>query len=246
MNMIIGDYHVTFVKDDQILDSVVITEDIVHKWKRDKVWGIPLKQDFEKAYDSVDHNFLMDMMTEMSFGDRWKRWMRDCISMPVLSVLINRSHMSQFTIRRGLCQGDPLSAFLFNMVVEGLSLLLKKAHDMDMIKGVTFGDNIIHISHLQYADDTMLFLESNLKSLLTIKRILRCFELASELRINFHKSYMVRIGKRLDCIEEWSRRLKCKKASLPLNYLGLPLGGRSNVVSFWKSLLARIENRLAS
>ncbi|KAK3226984.1 hypothetical protein Dsin_006846 [Dipteronia sinensis] len=175
--------------------------------------------------------------------------MRDCISTPALSVLINGSPTSQFTIERGLRQGDPLSPFLFNMVVEGLSLLLEKAHNWDMIKGVMFGDNMVHISHLQYADDTMLFLEPKLKSLLTTKRILRCFELASGLRINFHKSCMVRIGKRLECMEGWGSKLMCKQASkqasLLVNYLGLPLGGRPHAVSFWKPLLVRIENRLA-
>ncbi|KAK3226983.1 hypothetical protein Dsin_006845 [Dipteronia sinensis] len=63
MNTIIGDYQMAFVKDRQILDNIVIAEEIVHKWKRDKVGGILLKLDFEKAYDSVDHNFLLDMMT---------------------------------------------------------------------------------------------------------------------------------------------------------------------------------------
>ncbi|KAK2656716.1 hypothetical protein Ddye_009768 [Dipteronia dyeriana] len=57
---------------------------------------------------------------------------------------------------------------------------------------------------------------------------------------------MVRIGKRLDCMEEWSKRLMCKQVSHPVNYLGLPLGGKSNGVSFWKPLLVRIESRLAS
>ncbi|KAK2640108.1 hypothetical protein Ddye_027903 [Dipteronia dyeriana] len=91
----------------------------------------------------------------------------------------------------------------------------------------------------------MLFLEPNLEFLLNAKRILRCFELASGLRINFHKLCRVRIGKRMGGIEEWSRRILCKNALLPINYLGLPLGGRPSALAFWKPLLVRIENRLA-
>ncbi|KAK3225983.1 hypothetical protein Dsin_005845 [Dipteronia sinensis] len=104
--------------------------------------------------------------------------------------------------------------------MEGLNELFLRAHELNLIKGVTFGDNAVHISHIQFADDTIIFLEPNMVYLLNSKRILMCFELASGLRINFHKSCVVRVGKHIRDVKAWARRFKCKKASLPITYLG--------------------------
>ncbi|KAK2639456.1 hypothetical protein Ddye_027251 [Dipteronia dyeriana] len=70
-----------------------------------------------------------------------------------------RSPTSQFGVERGLWQGDPLSPFLFNIVTEGLSCLIDKAAGLGLVGGATFDNDIIQITHLQYADDTMLFLK---------------------------------------------------------------------------------------
>ncbi|KAK2636467.1 hypothetical protein Ddye_031259 [Dipteronia dyeriana] len=63
MNLVIGETQMAFVENRQIVDSFDIAEEIVHKWKRDRVRGLLVKLDFEKAYDSVDHLFLDDMMS---------------------------------------------------------------------------------------------------------------------------------------------------------------------------------------
>ncbi|KAK3189921.1 hypothetical protein Dsin_029482 [Dipteronia sinensis] len=131
------------------------------------------------------------------------------------------------------------------MVVEGLSSLLRKAHDLDMIRGISFGNTEVHISHLQFTDGTMLFLKPNMDYLLNAKRILRCFELASGLKINFHKYCVVRIGDKVVNGEEWAAGFKCKKGSLSITYLGLPLGARPCALSFWNSLIHCIEGCLA-
>ncbi|KAK3220873.1 hypothetical protein Dsin_014843 [Dipteronia sinensis] len=96
--------------------------------------------------------------------------------------------------------GDPLSPFLFNMVVESLSCYLKKAFELNLLKEASLGNDEVHISHLQFADDTILFLELNMEYLVNRKRILRCFEMASGFKINFHKSCVVKVGK------NWLRR----------------------------------------
>ncbi|KAK2660315.1 hypothetical protein Ddye_006848 [Dipteronia dyeriana] len=98
---------------------------------------------------------------------------------------------------RGLRQGGPLSPFLFNLVVEVLSMMLFKAKECGLIRGIGFGNNDTHITHLQFADDTMLFIEPSLDYLLNAKRILRCFELASGLKFFFHKSYLVKVDKEI-------------------------------------------------
>ncbi|KAK3188760.1 hypothetical protein Dsin_028321 [Dipteronia sinensis] len=129
MDSVIGDYQMAFIRDSQILDNFVIAEEVIHEWRKDREGGLMVKLDFEKAYNSVDHNFLDTMMEGMGFGVRWRHWMRACVTSPTLLVLVNRSPTKQFGIERGLRQGDPISPFLFNIVVEGLSSLLMKSGD---------------------------------------------------------------------------------------------------------------------
>ena len=83
--------------------------------------------------------------------------------------MVNGSPTPQFGAQRGLRQGDPLSPFLFNIVVEGLSALLYKAVSLDLIKGESFGKNEVHVSHLQFANDTVVFLKPSIDYILNLK-----------------------------------------------------------------------------
>ncbi|KAK3219557.1 hypothetical protein Dsin_013527 [Dipteronia sinensis] len=142
-------------------------------------------------------------------------------------------------------EGLYLLSGLIGVVVEGLSSLLRKAHGLGMISGISFGHNEVHVSHVQFADDTILFLKPRMDYLLNAKRILRCFELASGLKINFHKSCIVRIGDRVVNGEVWAASFQCMGGSLPINYLGLPLRARPCALAFWKNLIRRLEACLA-
>ncbi|KAK3219240.1 hypothetical protein Dsin_013210 [Dipteronia sinensis] len=162
------------------------------------------------------------MMCGMGFGERWRNWMMNCICTPELSVLVNGSPTAEFGVEKGLRQGDPLSPFLFNIVTEGLSSLFLKAYDLGLVRGATFGEEV-HITHLQFADDTILFLKPRFDYLCNARRILRCFELASGLRINFHKSCVAKVSKYGNTEEVWANAFNCKKATwipiLTLAYL---------------------------
>lgn len=69
---------------------------------------------------------------------------------------MNGSPSEEFCPRRGLRQGDPLSPLLFNVVAEGLNILLKRAKELGIINGVEVGSGGFCVSHLQYADDTII------------------------------------------------------------------------------------------
>ncbi|KAK3227947.1 hypothetical protein Dsin_007809 [Dipteronia sinensis] len=114
-----------------------------------------------------------------------------------------------------------------------------------MVRGASFGNEEVHISYLQFADDTVLFLEPKLDYLINTKRILRCFEMASSLKVNFYKSCVIRVGKKVSDEEDWAASFKCKKENLPITYLGLPLGSRPSSRAIWNSVMLRIEKKLA-
>ena len=90
----------------------------------------------------------------MGFGKLWCAWIMELLHSAKASVLVNGSPTDEFQIQRGLRKGDPLSPFLFILVMEGLHVALRKAHNASMFHGISISE--IDISHLFYADDVNL------------------------------------------------------------------------------------------
>jgi len=93
-----------------------------------------------------------------------------------------------------LGKSDPLTAFLFLIVVEGLSGLVREAKRATLFKGVEVGSHIVQVDLLQFADDTLFLCNPSHHNVFVIKAILRYFELVSGLRVNFHKSMVGLVG----------------------------------------------------
>lgn len=112
------------------------------------------------------------MLLRFGFRETWRRWIREYITTTSFFVLVNGFPSKLFNAFRGIRQGDPLSPFLFTIVVEALSILLVKARDMGVISGFEVSRNGEAISHLQLADDTILFSSTKIEEILSMKRIL--------------------------------------------------------------------------
>ncbi|XP_026410778.1 uncharacterized protein LOC113306003 [Papaver somniferum] len=86
---------------------------------------------------------------------------------------------------KGVKQGDPISPFIFIMVVEVLSLLIKRAASMGLIGGFKpiYNESSCTINHLQFADDLVVFLDDDVEQILNLKRILLAFDLISGLKL---------------------------------------------------------------
>lgn len=98
-----------------------------------------------------------------------------------------------FKASQGFRQGDPFFPFLLTLVAEALSAILM-SKEGDLVGGIKAGRNIEAITHLQSADNTILFSLARWEELVVLKRILRCFELASRLKINLSKSMVCGCG----------------------------------------------------
>ncbi|KAL8503040.1 hypothetical protein ACS0TY_021965 [Phlomoides rotata] len=144
--------------------------------------------------------------------------MKECISTSYTSVIINGSPTKEFHMEKGIRRGDPLSPFLFLVVANCLNLMMKEAVEKDRFSPCLVGSKKVEVSILQYADDTIFFGEAKTKNIHIIKCILRIFEIWTGLKVNFHKSDIMRINVNKEIMKDWCSILNCKKSSIPFKY----------------------------
>ncbi|XP_020220498.1 uncharacterized protein LOC109803368 [Cajanus cajan] len=245
MPTIISGSQSAFVKGRQILDGVLIANEVVEEARRLRRALVCFKVDFEKAYDSVNWEYLWDVMGKMGFGPTWVSWMRECVCLTKSSVLINGSPTEEFNVGRGLRQGDPLSPFLFLIAAEGLNQMVQLAVSLDLWKSFIVGKDKIQISHLQFADDTLLLTQGDWRSLETIKAILQNFELVSGLKVNFSKSNLIGMNMPDQWLEQGANLLNCRRGAFPFKYLGLPVGDHPARGAMWQVIVEVVQRRLA-
>ena len=99
-----------------------------------------------------------------------------------------------FLTGKGHRQGDPISPLLFNLVVDALTRMLMKVANQGLIAGLCPEVCPGGIICLQYADDTILFLDKNTRHAANLKMVLNCFEQVARMRINYSKSELIPIN----------------------------------------------------
>lgn len=107
MKHLISDTQSGFVKGRQSSESILIVKEVAHSLQKNRCKGVILKLDFEKAFDTVNWDFLMDTMMEMNLGHTWCNWIRALLDSVRISILINGTPTKEFKPERGLRQGDP-------------------------------------------------------------------------------------------------------------------------------------------
>ena len=180
LDNLISETQNSFVGGRQILDSVLIANECLDSRLKSKISGVVCKLDIEKAYDHVNWEALFYLLGRMGLRLKWRRWIKACVSFVCFSVLVNGSPEGFFGNSRGLKQGHPLSPLLFLLVMEVLSRLLKKTEECNLIQGFHVGavNSVeVSISHLLFANDTILFCDASREQLLSIRLVLSCFRL---------------------------------------------------------------------
>lgn len=140
-----------------------------------------------------------------------------------VNARINDENSSFFKPGKGLRQGDPLSPLLFNLVVDVFSRMLMSVAKQGFISGLLPQVLEGRIISLQYADDTILFLEDDLEKASNLKWILTCFKQMLGMKINFDKSDLLTMGMDEERSNAFAKIFCCKRSEFPLKYLGVPL-----------------------
>lgn len=136
MNSIISSCQTTFMKGINILDGVVVVNEILHYANKIGNPRMLFKVDFEKAYDSISWEFLDYMFLRLGFNAKWRSWIKAWLQSATVSVLVNGSLIREFTMFRGIRQGDLMAPFLFLIVAEGLSGLVRSAMEKNYSRSI--------------------------------------------------------------------------------------------------------------
>ena len=114
-----------------------------------------------------------------------------CISTVEYFVLFNGTVEGSIVPGKGLCQGCPLSPYLFIVCAEGLSAMIRDSEARGALLGCSVCRNAPPISHLFFADDSYLFFKSSLAEDEVVRDILSRFKQVSGQAVNYGKSKVV-------------------------------------------------------
>ena len=235
---VVSDSQSAFIKGRQILDGIMVANEIVDEARRHKKELLLFKVDFEKAYNSINWGYLQEVVMKMGFLTLWRIWIKECTETATASVLVNGSPIKEFSLGKGLRQGDPLSPFLFLLVAEGFHVLMKSLYVNNLFIGYKVGNSdLVVVSRLQFTGDTLILGEKSWANICAMCAALFLFEALSGLKVNFSKSQLVGVNVPASWLSEAAMVLNCKVGTIPFVYLGLPIGGNARRLAFWKPLL---------
>ena len=192
IDKIISDDQSGYIKKRFIGTNIRLISDIIEHADNMNIGGAVLFLDFEKAFDSLEWNFMFEALHKFNFGNDFIKWIKTMYKNPIAIVKNNGWLSSSFHLTRGIRQGCPISALLFIIAVEVLALNIKQNRE---IKGFPLSptDQTKTATLSQYADDTILILREHSDIPIALE-LIHSFGEVSGLRLNLPKTEGIWLG----------------------------------------------------
>ncbi|GJS43380.1 putative reverse transcriptase domain, reverse transcriptase zinc-binding domain protein [Tanacetum coccineum] len=234
-----------FVPGRRISDNILLTQELMHNYHLDR--GTPrcaFKVDIQKAYDTVDWSFLRDVLMGFGFHSKMIGWIMECVTSTSFSISINGYLHGFFKGKRGLRQGDPMSPYLFTLIMEVLTLMLHRR--VQISNSFTYHRycSNLKIINLCFADDLFLFAHGDVDSARVIMNSLDEFKEASGLTPSLPKStaYFCNV---LNYVKiNILSVIPFEEGWLPVKYLGVPLVPSRLLYRDCAELMERLKSRI--
>jgi hypothetical protein len=179
-----------FLRDRSIQDCIAWSFEYLYLCHASRKPIIILKFDFAKAFETIEHEAILQVMKHMGFNELWLKWIKEILSTGTSSILLNGIPGKIFHCKRGVRQGEPLSPLLY---LFGSDLLQTVVNDL-------LRQGIIHrpidtldmdFPIIQYADDTLLIMPADLDQVRALKEVLKKYSRSTGLKINYGKSQLI-------------------------------------------------------
>ncbi|CAM8885121.1 unnamed protein product [Rhodiola kirilowii] len=245
---IISENQSAFVPGRLISDNILAAHELIHFINtrgRQRIGYCAMKLDMAKAYDRVEWDFLEEMHKKMGFPEEWTELIMACVKSVSYTIRINEKISEEFRPERGLRQGDPLSPYLFLICAEWLAMKLRREQEEANLRGIKICRQAPEVSHLLFADDSVLFLRANLRNMANLKRILKVYEEISGQKVNVTKSEICfSRNVSTDLKKGICDELGMRQVSSFSKYLGLPVVFSNNKTDIFKFVVERMWQKV--
>ncbi|GJU75270.1 retrotransposon protein, putative, ty1-copia subclass [Tanacetum coccineum] len=212
--------------------------------RKHNIKKVSFKIDLQKAYDTITWGFIKDALDIYGFHKTMVNWTMTCVTSTKFSINVNGERVGYFKRGRGLRQWDPISPYLFTLVMEVLNLLIKKNIKESRVFKYHFGCKNLKITHLCFADDLLVFYHGDTESVKVIKKSLEEFSGFSGLVPNLQKSAIFYGG--LTSAEQQNILdiIPFFIGKLPVRYLGVPFIIKKLSTSDCKPLISKVKAKI--
>ena len=196
MNHLISPAQTAYISGRFIGENSRLIYDVIEHANSVPVSGVIMAVDFEAAFDTVSWSFLTEALAVYNFGSFFIKMIKAFyLNSNNFSRILLEGHLgSKIHMERGIRQGDPVSGYLFNMVMEPLTNQMLQSKT---IAGIRMeGDREIRLS--QYADDLVIFSKAEVSPIKGVLNELDKFSDVSGLRINVEKTKCLKIGQNIE------------------------------------------------
>jgi hypothetical protein len=138
-----------YVEGHQIMDNVILAHEVIHSLKSTRTPGMLIKLDLSKYFDRISWQYMCSLLEAFGFDKAWIDWIMKLTSSAFFSILVNGVPSHPFSPTRGIRQGDPLSPFLFFIMVEGLGCYINASIEDGSLKGLPLHNLQLTTSHSQ-------------------------------------------------------------------------------------------------
>lgn len=235
-----------FVKGRSISDNILIAQEVFNKYNVNSGSSrAAFMLDISKAFDNCKWNFIVDVLILRGYPSPFIKWIHACISSARFSVKVNGESVGYFASSKGIRQGDPLSPFLFVLIMDVLSELLNNMGENDEFK---YQHNMksMRLNHLCFADDLLLFCKGDKNSISLMMQTLDIFGSFSGLKINNRKSSFFVSNVQAELSDWIFQTYHIPLGSLPAKFLGVPLISTGLHAHHCQALVSKICSRIES
>ena len=251
---IISSNQTTYVNKQCISESGRLISDIIEVCEKQNIGEYLVTMDIEKAYDSLDHDFLVNVLNKFGFGSNFISWIKLLLNSQQSCVINGGNTTSNFNLGKGARQGDLVSAYLFILALEVLFVFIKSNEN---IKGIEIFKYVF--LYTAYADDSTFFL----RDILSVKELINSFNQFyhfSGLKANIGKCEIAGIGslkgvteavcglKSVDLSNDtikilWIHCSYNKKVQIQNNFI-TTIKKIQQVLRLWNSRMVTLEGRI--